>query len=409
MNINLKSQNMKFGVLRETKMPPDRRVVLPPQQILIFKEKFPEVEIVVQPSEIRAYKDEEYTALGIKLQEDLSDCDILMGVKEAKIETLIPEKTYFFFSHTAKKQEYNKGLLKALLEKKIRLLDHEYLTNKEGQRLVAFGRWAGIVGAYNALYTYGKRSGAFNLKRAYQCHDMDEFFGELMHIKLPPVKILLSGGGRVAHGAMETLSPLAIRKISPQKFLKQEFDYPVYTQIDPWDYTKRTDGGAWDLEHFFKHPEDYKSTFKPYTKAADIYIACHFWDPKSPRFFSLQDMQEENFRMKVIADVSCDINGPIPSTIRAATIAEPIFGFNPKTGKENNDIFAKENVSVMSVDNLPGEAPRNSSIDFGQGLIDKVFPSLFNGDKDKIIERASITSFGKLGSHFQYLKDWVNN
>ncbi len=399
---------MKFGILKETKNPPDKRVALPPEQVLEFMKKFPDAEIVVQPSSIRAYTDEEYTKLGIKLQEDLSDCDVLVGVKEVKIDTIIPGKKYFFFSHTAKKQPYNKPLLKAALDKKIQLIDHEYLTNKEGQRLVAFGRWAGIVGAYNALYTFGKRTGLFNLKRAHQCHDMDEFFGELMHIKLPPVKILISGGGRVAHGAMETLAPLAIRKISPQKFLTQEFDYPVYTQIDPWHYTKRKNGLEWDLEHFFKHPEDYESTFKPYTKAADIYIACHFWDPKSPRFFTLEDMQEPDFRMKVIADVSCDINGPIPSTIRAATISEPIYGFDPQTGKESDDLFAENNVSVMAVDNLPGEAPRNSSIDFGQGLIEKVFPALFNGDKDGIIERASITYKGELGKHFQYLKDWVN-
>ena len=400
---------MKFGILKETKTPPDKRVVLPPQQVLDFQKKFPEAEIVVQPSDIRAYKDEEYLALGIKMQEDLSDCDVLIGVKEVKIDKLIPGKKYFFFSHTAKKQEYNKPLLKALLEKNIQLIDHEYLTNKEGQRLVAFGRWAGIVGAYNALYTFGKRTKLFNLKRAYKCHDMDEFFGELMHIKLPPIKILISGGGRVAHGAMETLSPLAIRKISPKKFLTQDFDYPVYTQIDPWDYTERKDGLDWDLEHFFKHPEDYKSTFKPYTKAADVYIACHYWDPKSPRFFTLKDMQEPDFKMKIIADVSCDINGPIPSTIKASTIENPIFGFNPQTGKEDQNIFGENIISVMSVDNLPGEAPRNSSIDFGTGLIEKVFPSLFNNDKDGIIERASITINGKLGKHFNYLKDWVNS
>jgi alanine dehydrogenase len=397
---------MKLGILRETKTPPDRRVALPPMQIVKFKEKFPHVEIVVQPSNIRAYKDEEYKELGVVLQEDLSDCDVLIGLKEVEVDKLIPGKKYLFFSHTAKKQPFNKELLQSILQKKIQLIDYEYLTNKHGQRLVAFGRWAGIVGAYNALYAYGKRSNLYNLKRAHECHDMDEFFGELMKISLPPIKILLSGGGRVAHGAMETLSPMAIRKISPQKFLTQEFPYPVYTQIDPWDYTKRKDGGHWDLENFFKYPEDYESTFKPYTKAADLYIACHFWDPKAPRFFTQQDMSENDFRMKVIADVSCDINGPIPSTIRPASIAEPLYAYNPASGKEEASVFAPQNITVMAVDNLPGEAPRNSSIDFGDDLIEKVLPALIYEDNENIIERATIAIDGKLGHHFNSLKEW---
>jgi len=398
---------MKLGVLRETKTPPDRRVALPPEQVKRLKEKYPALEVVVQPSDFRAYTNSEYENLGIPMQEDLSDCDILIGVKEVEISTLIPGKKYIFFSHTAKKQEHNKKLLKAVLEKKIQLIDYEYLADQHGQRLVAFGRWAGIVGAYNALYAYGQRNKLFNLKRAHECHDMDEFFAELMKITLPPIKILISGGGRVAHGAMETLAPMAIRKISPQKFLQQNFDYPVYTQIDPWHYTKRKDGGLWDLENFFKYPEDYETAFEPYTKATDLYIACHFWDPKAPMFFGAQDMAQPDFRMKVIADVSCDVNGPIPSTIRAASISDPIFGFNPHTGKEDEP-YAPQNITVMAVDNLPGEAPRNSSIDFGNDLIEKVFPHILGNDIQKIIEKASITKNGALGNYFVYLADWIN-
>lgn len=397
---------MKLGVLRETKTPPDRRVALPPEQVKKLIEKYPALDVVVQPSDFRAYTNSEYEKLGVQIQEDLSDCDILIGVKEVEISQLIAGKKYIFFSHTAKKQEHNKKLLKAILEKKIQLIDYEYLADQHGQRLVAFGRWAGIVGAYNALYAYGKRNALFNLKRAHECHDMDEFFAELMKIKLPPMKILISGGGRVAHGAMETLAPMAIRKISPQKFLQQNFDYPVYTQIDPWHYTKRKDGGLWDLENFFKYPEDYETAFEPFTRVTDLYIACHFWDPKAPMFFSRQDMSKPEFKMKVIADVSCDVNGPIPSTIRAASIAEPIFGFNPQTGEEDQP-YTQDNITVMAVDNLPGEAPRNSSIDFGNDLIEKVFPHILGNDAQKIIEKASITKNGELGNYFAYLSDWI--
>lgn len=399
-------EKIKVGILRETKTPPDRRVAIPPQQAVEMLKKFSNVEVYVQPSELRAYADEEYRDLGLTLQEDLSNCDILIGVKEVKIPTLIPGKTYIFFSHTAKKQSYNRGLLQAIVEKKIRLIDYEYLTDVQGIRLVAFGRWAGIIGAYNAIYGYGIRTQRYQIRRAHVCHDMDEFFGELDKVKLPNIKMLLSGGGRVAHGAMEVLDHLEIKKVSPQDFLKNTYDEPVYTQIDPWHYTKRKDGDQFDLEHFAKHPDEYESTFLPYTKVTDVFIACHFWDPESPVFMTLKDMQAKDFKMELIADVSCDVGGPIPSTLRASTIEEPFYGFDVATGKEA-DAFDKNNITIMAVDNLPGEAPRNASISFANDLIDRVMPSLFGTDDKQIIERASITKDGKLTDRFSYLKDFL--
>ena len=400
-------KKLKVGVLRETKTPPDMRVAIAPAQGVEFQKKFPNVELVIQPSDIRAYTNQEYEKLGLKMQEDLSDCDILVGVKEVEISKLIPNKTYLFFSHTAKKQLYNKPLLQSFLEKKIRLIDHEYLTDIHGIRLVAFGRWAGIVGAYNALIAYGKRYKSYNLRRAYECHDMDEFFVELDKVKLPNTKILVSGGGRVAHGAMEVLNHIGIEKVSPQNFLTKTYNHAVYAQIDPWHYTERKNGEEFDLEHFFKHPYEYKSAFLPFTKVADVFIACHFWSPQSPVFMTIDDMRANDFKIKIIADVSCDINGPIPSTTHASTIAEPFYGYNAANQTEG-DAFAEDHISMMTVDNLPGESPRNASIDFGKGLIDKVFPSLLDEDSDGIIERASITTLeGKLGKHFTYLTEYA--
>jgi len=399
---------IKLGVLRETKNPPDKRVPVTPSQAVKLTERFPDVDVFIQPSDIRCYTDEEYQYLELNLTEDLSDCDILIGVKEVDPKTLIDNKTYLFFAHVAKKQPYNRELLQEIIKKKIRLIDYEYLTDYNNQRIVAFGRWAGIVGAYNGLRARGIRTDEFNLKPAHQCKDMDEMFAGLKKIKLKKKKILVTGGGRVAMGAMETLSQLNIREVNPQEFLTQEFDEPVLCRIDPEHYVKHKGGMQFNLQHFFKHPEEYESTFKPFTKVTDIYIACHFWDPKSPKFIEAEDYLEPGFKTTVIADVSCDVNGPIASTVRASTIADPFYGYNPSTRKDERPFISPKNITVMAVDNLPGELPRDASSDFGTNLIDKVYPSLFGNDDTGMIERATIAKDGKLTERYAYLQDYLD-
>jgi alanine dehydrogenase len=396
----------KLGILRETKTPPDKRTALAPKQAAELLKRFQNIELYIQSSKIRAYKDEEYKDLGLNVVDDLSECDILAGVKEVHIPLLIPNKTYMFFSHTAKEQIHNRPLLKALLENNITLLDHEYFTDEKGTRLVAFGNWAGLVGAYNGLIALGNRTGTFQLKRAIECRDINEMKQELRKIKVPPVKFVITGGGRVANGALEILKTAGIKQILPEDFLENTYNYPVFTQLNPDSYVKRKDGDNFDLHHFFNHPDLYISTFKPYTKVADVYIACHFWDEKSPKFMTTDDMKEADFKISVIADVSCDIAGPIPSTLRASEIAHPFYGYNPYSEKEG-DAFDKENITVMAVDNLPGEVPRDASVDFGNGLSEKIFPALFGNDERGIIERATITKNGKLGKYFKYLKDYA--
>ena len=400
-------KNIKVGILKETKTPPDRRVAVAPNQAIELLNKFPNVDLFFQPSEIRCYSDDEYKALGLNLKQDLSDCDILIGVKEVKIDNLIENKKYLFFSHTAKEQPHNRLLLQAVLKKNITLIDYEYLTDEKNIRLVAFGHWAGLVGAYNGLIGFGKRTGLFSLKPANDCHDLKEMFSQVEKIKLPPVKILITGGGRVAHGAMETLAPLNLKKVTPDEFLNKTFDEAVFCQINPWDYAKRKDGEKFDLQNFFYFPDEYESTFLPYTKVTDVFIACHFWDERSPVFMTKDDMKADDFKMQVIADVSCDVAGPIPSTIRPSTIAEPFYGYNAQFEKEAEP-FDKKNITVMAVDNLPGELPRDSSVDFGKGLIEKVYPSLFGDDNDEIIKRATIAKDGKLTEKFAYLQNYVD-
>ena len=399
---------MKLGILKETKIPPDRRVPFSPEQLSVLQERFPDLEIVVQESGDRCFTDDEYRDAGIRIVRDQNPADILMGVKEVEISTLVPSTTYLFFSHTAKEQPYNRNLLREIVQRRITLIDYEYLTDKDNIRLVAFGRWAGIVGAYNGLKAYGERYRLYRLEPAHTCFDLQGMKKELEKVKLPAMKILITGGGRVAGGAMETLGPLKLREVSPEEFLDPSCEGSVVCRIDPWDYVRRKDGNGFDLRHFFDHPEMYESTFKPYTRVTDLYIACHYWDPKSPVFMTGSDMREPGFHMKVIADVSCDINGPIPSTIRASSINSPVYGYDPLTEQEIPP-FELRGITVMAVDNLPGELPRDASVDFGSQLMEKVIPALIEDDEDGIIERATIVKDGKLTERFAYLEEYLRS
>lgn len=397
----------KIGIIKEGKIPVDRRVALTPIHCKLLKSKYPDVDIVVQPSPIRAFTDTEYTGQNIELQNDLSDCDVIFGVKEVNIEDLIPNKTYFFFSHTTKKQPYNQKLLQSILSKNIHLIDYEHLTNTKHQRVVAFGRYAGIVGAYNGLIAYGKRTNRFDLKPAHNCFDMVEMLNEVKDANFEPnTKILITGKGRVGMGAMETLSPLNIKTVNAYDFLNKTYSEPVICQIDADNYVKRKDGKKFDFQDFFKNPEAYESTFLPFTKVTDIYIASHFWNPKSPVFMTPIDYKAKDFNIKVIADISCDIGGPIPSTLRPSTIDKPLYGYNREQQTEGEP-FADENVTVMAVDNLPCELPRDASNAFGNDLIKYVIPNLLGSDAENMILNASITKEGKLTKKYEYLEDFA--
>jgi len=397
---------IRIGILKETKSPPDHRVPFTPGQLRMMKGKLPVLVFSIQPSEIRCYSDREYASEGIVLKNDLSDCNLLLGIKEVSIDTLIPDKTYMFFSHTGKKQSHNRKLLQAMAAKRTTLIDYEYLTDTTNNRLVAFGRWAGIVGAYNGLRAWGERYNLYKLKPAHKCFDLEEMKSEIRKVSLPPIKILISGGGRVAGGALETMTLLNIREVSPEDYLSINFNKPVLCRIDPWHYAKRKDGSDFNMNHFISQPGQYESRFKPFTGITDLYLSCHFWDPASPVLIDRQDMVEPGFRIKVIADISCDINGSIKSTVRASSIDNPFYGYHPVTGKETQ-AFDHDSITVMAVDNLPGELPRDASEDFGRMLMDKIIPSLMEEDSQDIIGRATILKEGKLTPRFSYLRDYL--
>lgn len=403
-------KSIKVGILRETKNPPDKRVPLTPAQIVDLQIKYPDAEFYVQPSDFRCYSDDEYKYLKIPVREDLSNCDILLGVKEVDKSTFIPGKTYLFFAHVAKEQPYNRDMFRTMVENSIRLIDYEYLTRDNGERVVAFGRWAGIVGAYNGLRARGIRTDRFSLKPCHECNDLDEVWAGLKMIDLiPGLKILVTGEGRVAGGAMETIANTNAVEVSPDEFLNKQFDVPVVCQIGPQHYTKRKDGKEFSFDHFVKNPGDYESAFEPYTRVTDIFVAAHFWDPESPSFFTLEDMRKPDFNISVIADISCDINGPIPSTIRATTIADPCYGFNPYTGEEERPFKKPDNITIMAVDNLPGELPRDASSDFGSQLMDNIMDDLLGRKKSEMLERATICEDGEIARSYSYLEDYLKN
>ncbi len=398
---------MKFGIIKERKNPPDKRVVLSPNLCQNVLKKHSEAQIVVEPSPIRIFSDDEYSEAGIKVANEMESCDVLLGVKEVPIKALIPNKKYFFFSHTIKKQPYNRDLLRAILAKNIELYDHEVITNQNGQRLVAFGRYAGIVGAYNGVRTYGLKYNLFQLPKAENLRDRQALIEELQKIKLPNIKILLTGRGRVGNGAKEMLDAMGLKKVNVADYLSTTFKEPVYCQIDASEYNKRKDGVRGNKADFFANPQEYRSNFFRFAKVTDFYIAGHFYGDGAPYLYTREDAKHPDFKIKVVADVSCDIDGPVATTIRPSTIAEPIYGYEPQSEGEM-DFKAAEAIAVMAVDNLPAELPRDASDGFGEAFSKYVIPAFFNGDANGILERALMTKNGKLTDRYQYLSDYVN-
>jgi len=405
LNTSLKLFFMKIGIIKETKSPGDSRCPLIPKQVAdLIKSGW---DIVVQKSEERSYSNSEFEKAGVPLVNDISACDVLLGVKEVKIEALLENKTYFFFSHTIKEQAYNRGLLKEILKKNIRLIDYEVLANEKGQRLIAFGRFAGMVGAHNGIMAYGNRGKSFHLPRMKDFKNYQQAKELYETIEFPPMKVVLTGNGRVANGAAEVLSDMGFKKISSEEFLNRTVDLPVYCQIGPGEYAKRRDGKSFELQDFYKNPTAYESAFRPWLSQADVFINGIYWDNKAPAFFQLGDLKSKDFSIKTIADITCDIApvSSVPTTIRPSTIENPIYGFDKFQLRECSP-YEKNSVDVMAIDNLPNELPRDASEAFGMQFIEHILPE-FKKENSDILTRATIAENGKLGPHFQYLREYA--
>lgn len=398
---------MIIALIKERKSPPDRRVVIDPQTLAALREAYPNCEFWVESSDIRVFSDDEYTALGFKVTSDVSGADILLGVKEVPLDALMANKSYFFFSHTIKKQPYNRKLLQKILELNIDLYDHETIVDQQNKRLIGFGRYAGLVGAYNGIRGFGSKYELFQLPKACELKNLDELIKALKKIVLPPIKIVLTGYGKVGMGAKEILDAMKIKAVSPDDFLTKKYSSAVYTHIDVLDYNKKISGETASLEEFYQSPQQFEENFTRFTKVADMFIAGHFYGDGAPVILTKEALKAKDCQLKVVADISCDIDGPVACTLRASTIAEPFYGYLPSEHKEV-DMFHPGAIVVMAVDNLPCELPFDASKGFAKMFSENVFPSFFNQDANGILKRAQITSKGQLTHRFSYLEDYVN-
>jgi saccharopine dehydrogenase (NAD+, L-lysine forming) len=396
---------MRIGLIREGKIPHDNRVALTPAQCKWIQKTSNEVKIVVQPSPHRCFNDREYASAGAEINENLANCDILMGIKEVPLDQLIPGKTYLFFSHTKKKQPYNQDMLKAILAKNITLIDYECLEHDDGQRIIGFGFFAGVVGAHNGMMAYGARSGLYKLDRVYKQRSFRELIHNYFGLRLPNVKIAVTGSGRVAHGILEIMNLMGIHEVEPDDYLIRRFSYPVYTQLKGADLYTNAKTGSYNRVDFHNHPQEYRCQFLPYAAQTDILLNGVFWDRDVPRLFEKKDIGSENFIIQTIADITDDVDGSVPINLGDQSIEDPIYGVD-KISLHKTAPYLKTSIDIMAVGNLPNELPRDASRYFGEQLIKYVLEALVGGSSE-IIERAKIVDKGRITPHFSYLADYA--
>lgn len=397
---------IKIGLIKEEKIPEDNRVALTPEQCKWLMQNKP-IEIVVQPSPTRCFKDEEYQRAGINLSDSISDCAILLGIKEVPPTNLITDKTYLFFSHTKKKQPHNKELLKTILKKNITLIDYECLEHGDGQRIIGFGFFAGIVGAHNGMMAYGKRTGLYNLERVYKQKNFKELIHSYFGLKLPNVKVAITGSGRVAHGIIEVMNLMGLHEVEPEDYLIKKFAYSVYTQLKGNALYEHGIMGNYAREDFHKNPGNYLCKFLPYAAQTDILLNGVYWQEGVPKLFDKRDIQEENFIIQTIADVSDDENGSIPINVGSQSIDDPVYGIDRHSFQKTNP-YQSNSIDIMAVGNLPNELPRDASRYFGEQLIKYILDDLITEPTDTI-KRATIALRGKLTDQYKYLHDYVSD
>lgn len=397
--------SLKIGLIKEGKIPADNRVVLTPAQAKAIQANYPGVQVVVQHSNDRCYKDAEYKRAGIEVTDDMSACDILMGIKEVPVHQLIAGKKYLFFSHTKKQQPHNQKLLQSIIQKKITLIDFECLEHEDGQRIIGFGFFAGIVGAHNGMMAYGNRTGSYELCRVFEHKTFRKLIDTYFGLKLPNIKIAVTGSGRVAQGILEIMNLMQIREVEKEEYVEREFAYPVYVHLKGSDLYLKKSGEPYSRSDFHVHPQSYKSLFRHYTLHTDILMNGVYWDQNIPRLFEKEDVLNPAFRIQIIADVTDDENGSVPINLGDQTIEDPVYGVDKRTLKKTAP-YQKGSVDILAVGNLPNELPRDASRYFGDQLLKYVIPDLVKGGS-AVIENATIVKKGKLPKNFDYLREFA--
>lgn len=396
---------LKLGLIREGKIPADNRVALTPAQCKWIHKNSADVQVIVQSSSSRSFTDREYMAAGVEVKDDLNECDILFGIKEVPVDQLIPGKTYLFFSHTKKAQEHNQKLMQEMVKKNITLIDYECLTHEDGQRIIGFGFFAGVVGAHNGIMAYGNRTGAFKLGRVGDVRDYRQLIHTYFGMKLPKIKIAITGSGRVAHGLLEIMNLLGVNEVEPFDYLHRQYEYPVYVHLKGRDLYERKDDGTYNRDNFHEHPDQYKCSFSPFVKQTDILMNGVYWDKSIPSLFKLDEFRDPAFKIKTIADITNDTGGSIPVNIGDSTIGEPVYGVD-RTTLQKTAPYIPNSVDIMAVGNLPNELPRDASRYFGEQLIKYVLEDMAKGGSP-ILERATILKKGQLTEEYSYLKEYA--
>jgi alanine dehydrogenase len=394
-----------IGLIREGKVPADNRVALTPAQCKFLMKNVENVMVYVEPSPNRCYSDAEYEKAGAFLSNDLSNCNLLLGIKEVPVSQLIPNKRYMFFSHTKKLQPYNRALMQAMVQKNITLIDYECLEHNDGQRIIGFGFFAGIVGAHNGIMAYGNRTGAFKLERVHKIKDYRALIHTYFGLKLPPVKIAVTGSGRVAHGILEIMNLLDVQEVEPDEYLSKSFDYPVYVHLKGSNLYQHSINKSYQRDHFHEHPSAYTCLFEQYAAQTDILMNGIYWAADVPRLFSMELMQSNQFKIQTIADITDDKNGSVPCNLGDATIEDPVYGVDKLTGEQTAP-YLPNSVDIMAVGNLPNELPRDASRYFGEQLIKYILDDVRKGGS-AVIDRATMLNKGQLTEPFNYLKEYA--
>jgi saccharopine dehydrogenase (NAD+, L-lysine forming) len=293
----------------------------------------------------------------------------------------------------------------AILDKKITLIDYECLEHDDGQRILGFGFFAGVVGAHNGIMAYGQRTGLYQLGRVYQEKNFQELIHTYFGLKLPEIKVVVTGSGRVAHGVLEVMNLLGIIEVEPDEFLERKFTYPVFTQLKGPGLYRHAQKKTYHRDDFHLNPADYECTFRPFTKVADILMNGIYWNSDMPRLFEWDDLADNDFRIQTIADITDDKEGSIPCNLGDTSIEDPVYGAD-RLSRKRTAPYLPGSIDVMAVGNLPNELPRDASRYFGEQLIKYVLEDLVKGGSP-VIERATMVKKGQLTAHYQYLSEYA--
>ena len=434
---------IRFGIRREDKNPWERRVPIIPSHVREILQNFP-LELWMQPSSIRAFTDQDFIAEGAKIEEDLSFCSVVFAVKEIPLDFFLNGKTYMFFSHTIKGQRDNMPMLKKMMDLKCTLIDYEKVVDEKGQRLIFFGTQAGQAGMIDTLWSFGQRLKNLGMRTPFENARLAHQYGSLVDAKesikkmgwdihnqgidpsLTPMICGFAGYGHVSQGAQEIFDLLPYEEVSPldlESFYKKGnyTSNKVYKVIFKEEHMvkPRSASRKFLLQEYYDHPEKYRSVFESYIPFLSILVNCVYWAPKYPHFVTKKFLRElwekENPpRLRVIGDISCDVEGAVECTLHATNPGEPVYVYDPIEQKAMRGIKGR-GVVVMAIDNLPAELSLESSLFFSDALLPFV-PAIamadFSGDfKDcdlpYPIKKAVILYKGEFTPEYEYMKEYI--